>query len=207
MLDRMTGRITPFRDAPPPLDTDAWERYGAEFRRVVTALMVALLAGRLTVGAWRDGLRDALVQLHTAAWLIGRGGAAGMDAADVAQLAGRVDAQAAYLDGWAAQLQAAPEAPSLRALVARAMLYYAASWGTVNAARVASVGLPALPQPGDGSTRCRANCRCFWDIQRVDARTWHCYWRCVADKESCPDCLSRASRWSPLVVRDGVARF
>ncbi len=59
------------------------------------------------------------------------------------------------------------------------------------------MNLPAYP--GDGSTICRTNCQCEWDIQPLE-NGYDCYWRLGA-AEHCPDCLDRASKWKPYKIR------
>jgi hypothetical protein len=43
-----------------------------------------------------------------------------------------------------------------------------------------------------------SNCKCNWRIVERD-NEWDCYWQ-LSNAEHCPDCLSRAGNWNPLVI-------
>jgi len=53
--------------------------------------------------------------------------------------------------------------------------------------------LPAYP--GDGSTQCLVNCKCYWEIIAV-AGGYDCYWR-LEQAEHCEDCIQRSNEWNP----------
>lgn len=63
--------------------------------------------------------------------------------------------------------------------------------------------LPAYP--GDGSTACKANCACSWDLKELYGPTGEVIaveatWR-LGPTEHCPDCARRAIIWNPIIVR------
>ncbi|HLF28213.1 MAG TPA: hypothetical protein VJG32_17930 [Anaerolineae bacterium] len=119
-------------------------------------------------------------------------------------------AQRNYLDRWIAdirQLRALPGGPY------RAQMYAQSAEQVYQRAYMRARGekaqLPDLPAyPKDGSTRCRANCHCRWEIKRVSDTEYHAIWK-LQPGENCEDCLRRAKEWNPLriVNIDGVWAF
>lgn len=115
-----------------------------------------------------------------------------------------------FLDGWLAEIRRVKGLPGG---VHRAEMY-AKSLEQVYQraymrAKGESVQLPDLPAyPRDGSTVCRTNCRCRWDVRRVSDTEYQAVWK-LQPGENCPDCLERAVRWNPLriVNIDGVWQF
>jgi hypothetical protein len=91
---------------------------------------------------------------------------------------------------------------SLEQIKARGRLYVASSRQAAEATAQNAAGMPQLPaQPGDGSTRCRTNCKCGWRIEKVKDG-FDCFWE-LNPAEHCEDCKDRSEKWSPLRVRFG----
>lgn len=62
-----------------------------------------------------------------------------------------------------------------------------------------------LPVPGDGSTECLTNCRCWWRREDIDSEAgdYDLYWE-AGKNDHCPTCLRRNREWYPIQVRGGV---
>ncbi len=143
------------------------------------------------VTAWEKAMKTALTQAATAASLAGLAdrlrvpldsallSSARLSRAERADIATRVNAQLQYLAGFRDALPGMSDAQ----IAARANLY----GGPVRASYY-SARFPRLPSvPGDGSTPCKAGCKCTLD-QRGDGIYW-----VLGAAEHCDGCVSRAA--------------
>jgi hypothetical protein len=116
------------------------------------------------------------------------------------QLVAGVQAQFAFLDGFAIEIQDTDE--YMAGWNARADMYAKSIKTPYWQGRTRMLPLPAMPAEG---TQCLTNCGCSWEIVTIDeeAGDYDCYWRRGKD-DSCQTCIARAQNWSPLQVRGGV---
>lgn len=170
------------------------DQIAGRFTERVGRLAEALASGQIDVAAWRAAFALELDVLHTAAAIAGAGGS--RDGAVYALGRQRALEQQAYLNAWAAALEA-DGLTSSAMLRSRSALYAGAARGTASMAQAQALGITLPHHPGDG--RCRVNCRCFWDIRRVNGG-FECRWVVDPAAESCPDCLEWGNRYNPLFI-------
>lgn len=155
--------------------------------------------GADAITAWRDELRTAIAQYHTAAMIAGAGGSAGSLSASMKNQLGEIVAnQLNYLDGFVEKLNTGTM--SSGQIRARADMYAPALRQPYSAGATAGLPLPAMPAEG---TICHTNCKCSWRIVTVDeeAGDYDCFWVRGAT-DSCSTCIAREREWSPILVRD-----
>ena len=162
-----------------------------------TSELAAKLAdGRLSVQDWEREMQRAVREINTVQWAFGRGGRNAMAAEDRAALAETIRAQYDFLRSFA--LQIAEGELTAAQVAARAQLYNASSTQAYERGRASAWGVELPHHPGDGSTPCKANCRCtlrYKDTGSTIEVTW-----VLRAGESCSGCRERAASWSPLVV-------
>lgn len=158
------------------------------------------LADGGSIGAWRREMEVAIRRSQTAAYIAAaseRLGVSpklfkGLSKVERAELNKLIATQLKYLDGFTADLRAGKL--TMAQAQARAALYSGATRGTFYATRY-----PGLNQvPGDGSTPCMGNCKCF-----LEEKGKKVYWRLSA-AEHCAGCVAMAAG-SPYGVGDDVA--
>lgn len=161
----------------------------------VNTLATQLANREITIQQWTDAMRQEIKTNMINEYLLAHGGRNSMTQADWGRVGQMVQTQYRFLDNFAAEAGDMSE----KAIAARSRMYVEASSQAFERGKVLARGMPDLPAyPGDGSTACRANCACGWEIHET-AEAWLCYWTLGA-AEHCPDCLSRASQWAPLVI-------
>jgi len=147
------------------------------------------LADGGSISVWRRAMELAIRRSQTASFIAGlaeRLGVKpntikGLSRAERKDLDKRIAYQVKYLDKFASDLRAGKLSPQQAA--ARANLYSGATRGTFYATRY-----PELDTvPGDGSTACNGNCKCYLEHEGNKV-----YWRVTA-AESCGDCLELAA--------------
>lgn len=177
----------------------ALDRLIAKFLLSIDRMMDQLESAALTPDAWRDVFAQELARFHLAAGIVGNNGTLTDQVRSVVERT--VGTQIEFLDGFKAVIQDAAEFQ--RGWRARALLYAQSIKAPYWAGATKFLPLPALP--GDGSTQCLGNCRCFWEITTVDeeAGDYDCYWRMGASEHHCQTCPQRMADWSPLRIRNG----
>jgi hypothetical protein len=160
------------------------------------ALAVRLTTGEITVQQWVTQMRDLLRSTYSAEYMLGRGGLDAMTQADYGRLGAMLKEQYGYLDRFASDIAAGKLSPAQ--IQMRARMYIDGATQAHERAAGAARGLVLPAYPGDGTTQCRANCKCSWDIQKT-ANAWICRWR-LNKAEHCPDCMTRAAQWNPLII-------
>lgn len=191
--DTATGRyLSP--STMVSLRDDAIERSRASVR----ALAESVASGDLSVQDWLVEMRDQVQTVTRLQYLFGRGGRHAARSSDRAVMATLVDDQWAFLQGFAEAVQAGRL--SANQIRARAGLYLDSSVHAYERGRAASrIGLELPAYPGDGSTACRARCRCTWVIQETPT-AWICRWTLDQVAEHCADCTTRARTYRRLVI-------
>lgn len=161
------------------------------------------------VDAWLDAMQALVKQGHAGAYAIGRDGDwAKMTRAEWGRIGQVIRGQYAFLRPFADEVRAGHLSPAQ--VRARFDLYLEAASQSRELGEAYRRGLPpsVFPAlPGDGSTSCRARCRCRWSI-RVLSRGRGDYdlsWR-LGPAEHCAECRTRAKAWRKLQVRGGVLR-
>jgi hypothetical protein len=161
--------------------------------------------GALTTDLWERQFGDEVKREYIRQYLLGRGGLGMMEDADWEEIGTRVEEQLSFLEGMAAVVALGELTDGQ--IRARMAMYINSARAAFERGVTVVVGgrklvLPAYP--GDGSTRCRTNCRCHWEIEEVVGPDgtivgWSCYWR-LGTAEHCDDCVARAADWAPLFV-------
>lgn len=174
----------------------------------VTSNNASLLAervagGELSPADWNALFREDIKREYIRQYIAGRGGQGNMTASDWGSLGGMLAEQYRYLDAFAAEI--AEGSLTVGQIGVRARMYIASAREAYERANARAYGVVGLPYyPGDGSTACLTNCKCYWDIQEVrdedgNLRGWHCTWRLTA-RESCDTCIGRAGDYAPLFI-------
>lgn len=167
----------------------------------VRKLMRALETGRTTVDAWQKQFADALRQYHTAAYLIGSGDKTLIRGPGKTWLGRHVASQIKFLNNFATEIQ--DQKAFRMGWNARAAMYAEGIKAPYWKGKTRMLPLPAMP--ADGTTQCRTNCGCSWDVQELDGDgNYDAYWR-LGKAENCQTCRQRAAEWAPYRIREGRA--
>ncbi|GIW06370.1 MAG: hypothetical protein KatS3mg060_1175 [Dehalococcoidia bacterium] len=168
-----------------------------ERRRADIALVTdRLLAGDLPTAAWYAAMRWEIAQTTIVQYAFGRGGRSQLTDQDRRTIAELIGEQEARLFRFALEVEAGEL--SARQIAARAQLYVDSATRAYERGQAAAFRVVLPAYPGDGSTLCRARCKCHWaleDDELVVRATWT-----LGSAEHCETCLDRAARWAPLVL-------
>lgn len=177
-------------------------RLPSQLAGVARRLTQRLIAGDTEVAAWEEALARALVEYHLASYADGAGIAPNqLTSQERRVIAKYVQLQLDYLQGFGNDLEAGRYAGKPLGAAARAAMYGGAANGSWWMGKTRGYVLPAYP--GDGTTQCRTNCRCRWEIVPLEGSgNANAYWRLGA-AEHCQTCAVRAEDWSPLEIRGG----
>lgn len=172
------------------------ERYLKSRIKVVDELMGLLLAG-MFLPRWVNQAREEITHTYFVMYLLGLGGLGQMTEADRVDLSQALQTQYHYLNRFADDM--AEGNLSEDQIRYRASLYFQSSRQAFERARtIGARGLVLPAYPGDGSSECQANCKCWWRIIEFEDK-WDAYWVRTAG-ESCPTCQVRSSEWAPYTV-------
>jgi len=156
-----------------------------------------LMGGDISLQQWTLNFREELKTTYINQYLAGRGGLEAMTQADWGSIGGMLQNQYRYMNNFAADIAAGRLSPAQ--VEARMRLYTNSATQSFERGKSRAMGVPTMPQyPGDGSTRCRSNCKCNWNIVETDTE-WQCTWQ-LNPAEHCPDCITNSQRWNPLVI-------
>lgn len=174
-----------------------WQEISA---RAILGYVDAWQAGRLSLADFERLFKTEVRDLYVAAAWTARGSVEATSQADYGRVGRMLRDQYGYAHDFFQEIERGEL--SLAQIKARTGLYVAGSSQAIEATGAAQAGLPRLPAiPGDGSTRCRTNCKCTWQVQAVQ-NGFDCTWQ-LHTAEHCPDCRQRAADWNPLRVRFG----
>lgn len=156
-----------------------------------------LVNKQVSLSEWVTSMRSELRNTYSAEYMLGRGGRNAMTSADWGNVGNMLKKQYGFLNEFANEIAAGKLTEAQ--IAARAQMYFNSATQAYERGKVHARGMPDLPAyPGDGTSECRANCKCSWDIR--DTKTaWECTWALSA-AEHCPTCIGRASDWAPLIV-------
>lgn len=177
------------------------------FQDSVTKLSERMYTGSVTLGQWEEGMKQLIRELHTSAAAIGKGGWGSMSQSDWGKLGNVLKKQYKFLHNFAQDIAANRDSISLDAILARAKMYGNAARysAALIAAGILAAMLPWLP--GDGSTECLVNCKCFWQLDVTssdkDTKTVLAVWH-LRPAEHCDDCVNRNGYTETLVVPSGT---
>jgi len=190
---------------PDPLTDPAdIRRYSNALRRQAEGRMAAItqrfVDGQIDLPKWVDEMKVELRRGNYEQLVTGKGGdRSQLDRKEYLQLGPELKRQYAYLNRFAADVEArAAAGQSLQFAVERAKLYARSTQAMMWRAAI-PVKLPQVPR--DGQTRCRTNCRCRLDYTYerdadgaiVAVLVW---WK-LNPAEHCEDCLALAREWNP----------
>lgn len=159
-------------------------------------LIIKLSTGQMNIQAWVTQMRGLIKDTYTVEYVFGAGGVNNMTQADWGRVNAQLKAQYAFLDRFAADIAAGKLSPAQ--IAARSRMYLDSATQSHERGKAAARGLRLPQYPGDGRTRCRANCKCSWLI-REDESAYYCTWL-LGKAEHCEDCYLLASRYNPLII-------
>lgn len=180
------------------------------YEELITELAEMLIGGEITPREWEERMAQEIKGLHLTAYVTGRSGRwEDMTSQDYGSVGGVLRKQYRYLRRWRAQLSepGVLELTDVEGVVNRAKLYGAASSSTFERGHGAENGIPpgTLPAyPGDGTTLCLTNCKCWWSIRVISKERgdFDANWR-LGPAEHCRTCRARAKDWLGLRIRGG----
>ena len=169
------------------------------------------LVGRLFNGSldhqqWTLEARQKIKETYIAQYMLAHGGRASMTPSDWGQIGSMLKRQYEFLRGFEQDLVDGKLSEAQAKY--RLGMYFKSSSQAYERGKSEALGLPRnlVPAwPGDGSTVCRAQCGCEWVWEETEG-DWLGTWTLGA-REHCPDCLERAGKWNPYVIRKPPTPF
>lgn len=156
-----------------------------------------LFDGDLTIQEWVLAMREAIKETYITQYILASGGRNNLGPADWGRIGAQCRIQYQFLQGFAQDIVAGRYS-SVGPIQARAGMYISGGVQMFERANAARRGLTLPAYPGDGTTVCLTNCKCWWLI--VETLTeWLCTWIRTAD-DSCVTCIDRTGEWAPYVI-------
>jgi hypothetical protein len=149
----------------------------------------------ISIQRWTLDMRAQIKSAYVNEYLLGRGGIKNMTQADWGRIGGMLKNQYHYLNNFAADIA---KGMSPEQIALRARMYIDSATQAYERAQAISKGLDLPAYPGDGTTECRSNCKCHWEIITGED-AYSCYWRLEPQAEHCDTCDARSGMWNPLV--------
>lgn len=152
------------------------------------------------IKAYHTIMEELLTRYHLAAYMVGAGTQQVSDKAREKVQEG-VANQLAYLEVFVEEIENHDE--FVMGWEARARMYGESIKEPYWNGKVKLLPLPAMP--GDGTTNCKTNCGCLWEVKAVNASKgdYDARWR-RGLQDSCQTCIERENTWNPLRIRGGV---
>lgn len=177
------------------------QRFENKYKQEIKGISDRLSNGEISLQKWVTDMRQSIKDAYVIQYTMGKGGMDNMTQSDWGRIGGLLKSQYQYLNSFAGEIANGDLTP--KQIAARANLYIDSSTQAFERGKAASHGLLNLPAyPGDGTTDCMANCRCYWRIvktQNVYTVSWT-----LSSAEHCPTCITRSSVWSNLIFEGGV---
>lgn len=171
------------------------DRYTETVMTRADGLTDRLVSSEITLRQWLLQARENVKAVYIDQYLLGRGGRRVMTPADWGRIGGMLRRQYQFLQRFADDIARGTMTPAQ--IRARFQLYFESSTQAFERAETRGRGVPNLPAyPGDGTTVCKARCRCHWQIEETE-REWLATWSLGAS-EHCATCVTRAGEWNPL---------
>lgn len=163
--------------------------------------------GKLNADEFRQLLRKEIKMLH-----VGSGVAAfdgewdELEPSDWGRIGNRIRREYGFSDKLIQQIEDGEL--SLKQVLASMDRYGETASATYEAAKQAYVGInPALLRyhPGDGTTVCRSNCHCRWNIRVISKKRgdFNASWRLGSVQDHCKTCVERHRKWRTVKIRGG----
>jgi hypothetical protein len=168
-------------------------------------LATQLVSGAMTLLEWAASFARLIADGLTAAFLLGRGGAASMDATANTTLDTLIATQHEYAKGFVSDVAAAINDGSVtEAGVAwQSGLYSGSAVAAFETGRAEAWNVALDAVPGDGSSECGPSCRCELNFDEDENGLPLVYWIAQNDDHTCPTCQERADTWDPLNLATG----
>lgn len=162
------------------------------------ALARQLVAKAITLAEWAKAFARLIADGVTAAFLLGRGGTAQLDADATAALGELIATQHDYAADFAKAIAAEldKEEPQLGFVSSRSSQYAGASVNAFDQGRALDFQVSLPYYPADGLTSCMMSCRCEWQIVDTDTELT-ATWITVGDHKVCDDCEARGKEYGP----------
>lgn len=171
----------------------------------VAALAAEYDNGALNLNDFHAIAREEIKRNHIRQYIAGRGGRDQMTPSDWGRVGRQLRDQYDYLDGFIADIDS--KNLTVGQIQTRLQMYINAGNNAYWSGYLISQGLPAnaLPAvPGDGSTVCLTNCRCYWRqrdwIENGVLVGYKFTWVLTA-VNNCVTCADRAGQWIDIEVR------
>jgi hypothetical protein len=163
-------------------------------------LATRLVAGSITLLDWAASFARLIADGLTAAFLLGRGGTAAMDATANTTLSGLIAAQHEYAKSFVSDVTAAINDGSVTeaGVAERSALYSGGAVHAFETGQAASWELVAPAYPTEDSP-CGGNCRCWLTFDETDT-DYLIYWNTVDDSHTCDVCAQRGEDYNPYTV-------
>ena len=170
-------------------------------RTLMDGYAARVASGDWTVQQWKLETWETLKDTYIDEYAAGRGGKHILTQQDYGSIGGMLSSQSDYFNKFADAV--ARGDLSEAQIRMRAKMYIDSATQSFERGRSRAQGVPVLPAyPGDGSTICKGNCKCHWDIRETET-TWDAYWT-LGVAEHCEDCVDRASRWAPYQIAKAI---
>lgn len=156
-----------------------------------------LINSRITVQEWVFEMRKRVRDVHSAQYMLARGGRNAMFQTDLDVLTEIIKDQFDYLQQFGEEVRAGRL--SAKQITARSELYIEASTHAHEQAKAASFDIQLPQYPGDGNQDCNVRCRCRWEIDEKKD-TIEAFWLLNVAAKHCDTCLSNAARWAPYTI-------
>lgn len=205
ILSGILSALTPRQTAQPVTgNSQQLENLIAQFQRNSANRTRDYFAGNIDLQQWYDAQARQIVRNRIAARAAAVGGIQNLTQQDIDRATQAARRELTYLAQFRGEL--ANGTVSEARAVQRAGQYGGGAREQFEEALQMNIGLPPLPAQPGVRTDCHRNCKCTWDIVRLDGvGNFDCYWR-RSPVDSCDTCITRERAFSPLQVRNGVIR-
>ena len=171
-----------------------------DLKRDFSKLTDDIVNSRITVQEWVFEMRKRVRDVHSAQYMLARGGRNAMFQTDLDALADIIKDQFGYLQQFGEEVRAGKL--SANQITARSELYMEASTRAHEQAKAASFDIVLPEYPGDGNQDCNVRCRCRWEIDEKK-ETVEAFWLLNVAAQHCDSCLSNAAKWAPYTIQTG----
>ena len=192
-----TGRYIGIRQMLPLRDTFVEAQKSA-----IDDLAGRLVTGDIDTAQWVDEFKGILRTTYKDEYALACGGRNAMTQRDYGIIGRQLRDQYTYLYRFADQVENGQLTEGQIRM--RSRMYVDSATQAFERGHAAAIGAPDLPAyPADGSTQCRSNCKCHWEL-RDEGDHWEAFWK-LGMAEHCPDCVERSQTWAPLVLEKANA--
>lgn len=201
LLTRLSS-ATRERVPSAPVSTQQLERLEANTRERLQIITRQYFEGDLNIDQWYEQSARTINANITAGRALGVGGFDSLTAQDRTAIEMMTDEELRFLNKFRREIDngSVSEAQAL----ARVQQYAGSAVVAGERGYQDAIGLPLLPAQPKVRTACHRNCKCRWRIVKLDGNgNWDCYWQ-LSPAEHCQTCLTRAERFNPLRIRNGV---